>query len=131
MNLRNCFCLLACTLLLNACSSKPDYNSAECEELAVKIGRNEELTQDDYAEMIAQDEAILIYLVEQSQRIAQLPDDQRADAWRELQADPEYLERFGNSFTLGSTLYEADSKGLLDEKNSKAFKALDQYNAKF
>lgn len=118
---------------LGACTSShvpADYDPEECDALSVRIDGRDSLSQADYAAMIGQSEAILRYLTEQSARISELPDSLRNDAWRELQADPEYLERFGYMFTLGSTLYQADASGRLDEKNSRAFAALDEYNSR-
>lgn len=78
--------------------------------------------------MISQDEAILQYLVERTKEISELPDSVRSNAWRNLTANPEYLERFGYMFTLGSALYSAERNGSLDKSNSKKFEALDRYN---
>lgn len=121
-------------LLLSACGrsagrAEAEYSSEVCDELAVRIDSRDSLSQADYAEMIRQSEAIMAYLVDQSRRISEMPDSLRAHAWRELQADPEYLERFGYMFTLGSTLYQADSDGRLDKTNAADFADLDRYNA--
>ncbi len=67
-----------------------------CEELAVKIERRDSLSQKDYRAMIAQNEAILIYLIEQSKKISEEPAPDRSGSWRQLLADPEYMERFSN-----------------------------------
>lgn len=124
--------LLALAALVWACGyeSAPDstYSAGRCEELAVRIERHDSLTQQDYTDMIGQNEAILRYLVEQARRISELPDSTRQEAWHLLMADPEYLERFGYSFTLGSTLYQADASGLLDKYNQRLYTALDRYN---
>lgn len=125
---------ISAAILLASCGRSTDrieaeYSADTCDELAVRIDARDSLSQDDYAEMIHQSEAIMAYLVEQSRLISEMPDSLRAQAWRELQATPEYLERFGYMFTLGSTLYQADSDGRLDKKNADAFAALDRYNA--
>ena len=44
-------------------------------------------------------------------------------------AEPEYLERFGYMFTLGSALYQAEIRGRLNEDNAEAYGALDDYNS--
>lgn len=106
-----------------------DYNSNTCETLAIKIERRDSLSQHDYAQMIGQNEAILRYLVEESKRVSGEPDSLRSNAWRNLLADPAYLERFGYMFTLGSALYQADVDGKLDKQNKRAYDALDQYNS--
>jgi len=106
-----------------------DYDSAVCNELAVKIDSRQPLTQQDYASMIAQNEDILKYIIARSRAISEMPDSIRSDAWRDLLADPEYLERFSYMFTLGSTLYQADADGLLDSDNAKHYAELDRYNA--
>ena len=104
------------------------YDGAVCEDLAVKIERRDSLSQDDYRAMIGQNEAILQYLIEQSKTIAEEPQDDRSRSWRQLLADPDYMERFGYMFTLGSALYQADADGLLDKDNKKLYDALDRYN---
>lgn len=125
---------ISAAIALAACGRSADrieaeYSADTCDELAVRIDRRDSLSQDDYAEMIRQSEAIMAYLVAQSRRISEMPDSLRSQAWRELQADPEYLERFGYMFTLGSTLYQADSDGRLGKTNAADFANLDRYNA--
>lgn len=117
--------------LLAACGGRSvpsDYDSATCTDLSVRIERRDSLTQYDYACIIAQNRAILEYLVERAGDIDGLPDSLRYTAWRELLAEPEYLERFGYMFTLGSALYNADVDGLLDDDNSRAYAELDTFN---
>lgn len=105
------------------------YDAGECAALAVKIERHDSLTQDDYAIMIEQNEAILQYLIDRASEISELPDSCRYGAWRVLVAEPEYLERFGYMFTLGSALYQAEIRGRLNEDNAEAYGALDDYNS--
>lgn len=116
--------------IVSCCSggSGAAYDSELCRNLSIKIERRDSLTSEDYSEMIAQDEAILQYLVERTKEISEQPDSTRSDAWRTLTADPEYLERFGYMFTLGSALYKAERNGSLDKGNSKKYEALDKYN---
>lgn len=104
------------------------YDSETCEALAVKVERREAISQEEYCEMIGQNEAILRYLIEKSREIAEEPSENRNDSWRTLLADPEYMERFSYMFTLGSALYQADADGKLDEANKKRYDALDKYN---
>lgn len=120
----------ALTLALAGCSggSPSDYDGELCSELSVKIERRDSLSQKDYSKMIGQDEAILKYIVARSKEIAALPDSSRVGAWRALTADPEYLERFGYLFTIGSALYNAERKGILSVGNSRRYAALDKYN---
>lgn len=121
----------AAVLFFAACSGGDwhrAYDSAVCNELAVKIDSRKPLTQEDYASMIAQNEDILKYIIERSRTISEMPDSVRPGAWRDLLADPEYLERFSYMFTLGSTLYQADADGLLDEDNAEHYAELDRYN---
>lgn len=106
------------------------YDSDVCAGLSVKIEDRDSLTQDDYARMIAQNEAILQYLIDRTSKISELPDSSRYTAWRMLISEPEYLERFGYMFTIGSALYQADMSGRLDEDNAEAYAALDDYNVK-
>lgn len=123
-----CAALMACV----ACSSdnwRREYDAALCEELAVKIDSRAQLSQEDYTAMIAQSEDILKYVIERSRLIGDMPDSLRQEAWRGLLAEPEYLERFGYMFTLGSALYEADVNGLLDKRNKARYAELDRYNA--
>ena len=92
------------------------------------VERREAISQEEYRDMIGQNEAILCYLIEKSREIAEEPSDQRNDSWRNLLADPDYMERFGYMFTLGSALYQADADGKLDAENKKRYDALDKYN---
>lgn len=120
----------ALILALAGCSggSSTAYDSELCSELSVKIERRDSLSQKDYSKMIGQDEAILKYIVARSKEIAALPDSSRVGAWRALTADPEYLERFGYLFTIGSALYNAERKGTLNSSNARRYAALDKYN---
>lgn len=122
----------AAILLLAACThtnEATNYNSELCNELAVKIDGRKPLDQADYTAMIGQSESILRYLIDKSRAIGAQPDSTRAEAWRTLLADPEYLERFGYMFTLGSALYQAQTDGALDKENSRLYEHLDRYNA--
>lgn len=105
-----------------------DYDGNLCRDLSVKIENRDSLSQSDYAEMIAQNKAILQYLVNSTKEISELPDSIRNHRWRLLTATPEYLEKFGYMFTIGSSLYRADNAGLLDKKNAKEYHDLDRYN---
>lgn len=124
--------LLVLIFLATACSSdvvdRASYDSDVCEELAVKIERRDSITQSEYQQMIGQNGAILRYLIEKSREIADEPQGDRTNSWRDLLADPEYMERFSYMFTLGSALYQADADGRLDKSNSELYKKLDRYN---
>lgn len=112
----------------NGGSGPRDYDSEVCEQLAMKVERRDSLTQHDYAVMIHQNEEILKYIVAANQHVADLPQDERIAASRALKADPEYMQRFGFLFTLGSALYQAETRGWLDESNARAYTELDHYN---
>ena len=112
-------------------SSTASYDPALCENLAVKVELRDSLTQEEYTEMIDQSRLILSYLVDRSEHLSELPADARSGAYRELLADPDYMERFGYLFTLGSALYQADATGRLDAANAEAYAALDDYNERF
>ena len=126
------FALPVFIFLTAACSSdivdSASYDSEVCEELAVKIERHDSITQPEYEQMICQNGAILRYLIEKSREIAKEPQGDRTNSWRDLLADPEYMERFSFMFTLGSALYQADAGGRLDENNRELYKKLDRYN---
>lgn len=125
------FAIILLLSLLTACSGRSvdaEYNADVCEELSIKIERRDSLSQEEYTRMIGQNEAILRYLVEQSKAIAEEPSGNRNGSWRQLLADPEYLERFGYMFTLGSALYQAEAEGKLDKENSRLYNNLDRYN---
>lgn len=118
-------------LLLLASCRGAGYDPALCENLALKIERHDSITQPEYHDMIVQSEQILKYLVERSSALEELPDDQRYPAYRELLAEPEYMERFSYLFTLGSALYKAEADSVLDESNAEAYRELDSYNTRF
>lgn len=124
--------ILAATPAVFSCSESKriaaEYDSDTCRELAVKVERRDSISQDDYRLMIEQDKAILQYLVNCSKDISEMPDSTRMTAWKALTSEPEYLEKFGYMFTLGSSLYQADNSGRLDEKNTEAYHELDRYN---
>lgn len=123
--------LIIISTLLASCGrteAEVDYNSEVCEDLSVKVERREPLSQEEYSRMIGQNAAILRYLIEENRKIADLDADERNDAWRNLLADPDYMERFGYLFTLGSALYQADADGKLDEHNRQLYAGLDEYN---
>ncbi len=124
---------LACILVLTAsCSGSGDverpYDSELCEKLAISIERRDSISQQQYAEMIGQNAAILHYIIDRTREISEEPGDEQSGSWRQLLADPDYLERFGYMFTLGSALYQADAEGRLDKDNQRRYKALDEYN---
>lgn len=131
------YLVLAASALLGGCGGSGGgslfggYNSAECERLSIAIERHDSLTQHDYAQMIAQSEYIVRYLVEKNDAIGDLPEDSRLEELRQLRASPEYMERFGYFFTLGSALYQADTRGLLDDSNRRHYAELDEYNTRF
>ncbi len=130
MKLRISIVLASFVVLLASCAGK-GYDAAECNELSIKIERRDSLTQHDYRMMIDQSEQILKYLVDRSSTLEELPPDERYPAYRELLADPEYMERFSYLFTLGSALYQADESGRLDAANAERYVALDDYNTRF
>lgn len=122
---------LSLVLLLAACSGSSidaTYNSETCEALALKIERNDSISQEEYTAMIGQNEAILKYLVEKSREINEAPEGEHFSSWRELLANPEYMERFSYMFTIGSALYQANADGMLNDDNKKAYAELDKYN---
>ncbi|MDE6468836.1 MAG: hypothetical protein K2L28_08085 [Muribaculaceae bacterium] len=124
---------VAALVLFASCSSngggiEEPYNAELCEELAVKIERHDSLTQEEYTRMIGQNAAILHYLADQAKAIADEPQSDRNGSWRQLLADPGYMERFSYMFTIGSALYQADAEGKLDSKNKERYRKLDSYN---
>lgn len=130
MKTYNSFLFGALLLMCAACSSSPaaHYDDELCHDLSVKIERGDSLSQDDYRSMILQNEAILVYLIDRTKEVSSEPSDEQPGSWRHLLAEPEYLERFGYMFTLGSALYQADASGRLDSDNKKLYDRLDRYN---
>lgn len=125
------FSIILLGLAMSACGLDGEvaqYDSDTCAALAVKVERRDAISQEEYRDMIGQNEAILCYLIEKSREIAEEPSDRRNESWRNLLADPEYMERFSYMFTLGSALYQADAEGKLDADNKKRYDALDKYN---
>jgi hypothetical protein len=120
--------LIAATACSGEILDDASYDNDVCEDLAVKIERHDSISQPEYEQMICQNAAILRFLIEKSRKIAEEPQGDRPNSWRDLLADPEYMERFSYMFTLGSALYQAEVDGRLDEKNTKLYKKLDRYN---
>lgn len=128
------FAIIAAAFALGGCNDKggdytSDYSATVCNELSVRIDHRDSLKQEDYTAIIGQTEAIIKYLIESHKRIEAQPADERASDWRVLYADPEYMERFGYFFTLGSALHRADTHHLLDSRNQRLYASLDDYNA--
>ena len=122
--------LAALLLCMASCGhSAPSYDAELCQKLAEQIDRHQQLTQDDYSAMIGQDIAILRYLIDKNKAVAASSEAERSAEWNRLVHDPEYLERFGYLFTIGSALYQADNDGLLDEANKKAYSEIGRYNS--
>lgn len=114
-----------------ACSSE-SYNYDTCLELSEKIERGENLSQKDYASMISQSKAILEYLIDKTGKLSEISDtDEQESAARVLQADPEFMDRFGYLFTFSSSLYRAELAGNLDKSNLRDYHALNEYNDRF
>lgn len=107
------------------------YDPAECRRLAVAAEQSDSLSQDDYAAMIAQEANLLDFLADEHEKSAQ-PDESDSDESRRLlEADPEYAVRASLADTFGSVLNQAYEQGRLDNRNSRAYLALDRYNARF
>ena len=122
--------LAAALLCVASCGhSAPTYDAGLCQKLAEQIDRRQQLTQEDYSSMIQQNIAILQYLIDKNKAVAATPEADRPDEWSRLVHDEDYMERFGYLFTIGSALYQADSDGLLDEANRKAYAEVDRYNS--
>ncbi len=120
--------LLAVTAASCGSRTASPYDAAECQRLCVMAERGDSISQQDYAAMIDQSSHILRYIAERNEEVCRLPEDSRCQAERALHADPEYMERFGYMFTLGSTLYKANANGSLDRANREAYQELDRYN---
>ncbi len=131
--MRGIFFAMATVALLLSCSGheKSGYNALLCQELSEKIERHESLSQEDFRLMIEQNEAILDYLISKGDSLSQVPCEDRESAVRFMAADPEYMERFGYLFTLGSALYTASEDSLLDKRNESLYADLDDYNRRF
>lgn len=112
-----------------ACTDGGDaYDAGQCDMLAAKVERHDNITQQDYALMIAQCGHILADLAKYTARLRELPDDRRLDAERFLHATPAYRERMSYICTFDAALADAAAAGLLNDDNSKAYDELDSYN---
>ena len=122
------FSLLLAVFTASCGKADKSFDSELCRSLSLKIENHAPLDNNDYAAMIDQNEAILQYLVERTREIAEMPDSLHESEWRALSADPEYLERFGYMFTIGSALHRAELNNELSSKNESAYASLDHYN---
>ena len=117
-------CLVtAIAVLCGSCAKK--YDADRCERLSAKIETCRPLAQEDYAEMISQNELILRYLIDATTGLSSLPAAEQREARERLHADKDFLERFGYMFTFSSVLYRAHLVGELDADNSAAYETLD------
>lgn len=125
--------LIAAIILTFSCkhqeAQNSEYNSEVCNALALKIEQREDVSQDDYRQMIVQYEFILRYFVSCSDYLCELPEDRQELARRELLATPEYIERSAYLYTLGNALLIAEKQGMLNAENSTKLADLDEYNA--
>ena len=124
--------LLFAVLGLSVSSCSDGYDAAVCQDLSDKIVREQPLTQDDYADMLDQYEAILKYLISRADDIISIEADGDKDRMRrELRSDEDYLQRFSYMFTFGSVLYQAEVRNELDENNLAAYHDLERYSDEF
>lgn len=104
------------------------YDPATCERLSDKLSRGESLTQDEYAKMIEQYDFVLEYLVQRTDSVMLIEDeDQRALTGQGLREDKEFNERWQVMFDFGSALYQARAAGLLSEFNLNNYMELLPY----
>lgn len=105
-------------MMLTGCDAYSDYDAKLCDRLSEKISRNEELTQQDYSDMIEQ----LGYMDDEFHKMTdKLGDD--PEAYKKLMSDERVASMLGYTATFSYALAFTDD---LDEANTKAYEKLQQ-----
>lgn len=117
--------LAVCVMVvMAACSNSKSggFNPETTKALIEKVQKNEEVTQEDYSEMIDQCEAAFNELNAKSDEIKDLPADKREEAALKLLEDSDYAQMYQSVLNLGMILQS--HQGNLDEDNSKKLEKL-------
>lgn len=117
------FSVVLLTLGMASCSKGYDLN--KCKELEEKMDSGSDLTQDEYAEIIAQAQGLLKYTSAQMDKLAAMDDAQEIIKFSEEEGkkdENKYSMKFHQYLTF------AASANVFDEKNQKAYEA---YMAEF
>lgn len=109
--------LFTALLFVLASCGGSGYNAAKCEELAQKIANREQLTDQDYSEMIDQVQAIAKIMDKDSKKYG---DDSAMK--KEIENNPEYKEMA--SYAIGFVfVLSMNEKELSEENKAKLNKA--------
>ena len=100
-------------LALSSCGTGASYSPEKCNELKEKIMSHQELTDDDYSDMLNQMASMVKSISEQS-KAAENDEAKR----KELKSNPEFEEMAGNCIMFALTL-EAKKDKLSDSNKKK------------
>lgn len=112
--------VLFLTLGLTSCGG---YDLKKCEQLQEKIQGGEELTQDDYADMISQAQGLNVFLSDIADKLANV---KNGDEFKKLDKESAEQGKFYQRFI--STLESANALDELEGDNVDAYKKLMEAN---
>lgn len=110
------FSVVLLTLGMASCSKGYDLN--KCKELEEKMDSGSDLTQDEYAEIIAQAQGLLKYYSAQMDKLAAMDDAQEIIKFNEEEG-----KKDENKYSMKFHRYLTASAKVFDEKNQKAYEA--------
>lgn len=112
------FSVVLLTLGMASCSK--GYDLDKCKELEEKMDSGSDLTQDEYAEIIAQAQGLLKYTSDQMDKLAGMDDAKEIIEFSEEEGkkdENKYSMKFHQYLTF------AAAANMFDEKNQKAYEA--------
>ena len=121
--MKQLFLILSVFVLTLGLTSCGGYDLKKCEQLQEKIQGGDELTQDDYAEMISQAQALNVYLCGIADKMADVKD---GDDFRKLSEESNEQDNFYQKFI--NKLESANAMDEFEDANVDAYKELTKAN---
>ncbi len=121
--MKQLFLILSVFVLTLGLTSCGGYDLKKCEQLQEKIQGGDELTQDDYAEMISQAQALNVYLCGIADKMADVKD---GDDFRKLSEESNEQGNFYQKFI--NKLESANAMDEFEDANVDAYKELTKAN---
>ncbi len=121
--MKQLFLILSVVVLTFGLTSCGGYDLKKCEQLQEKIQSGDDLTQDDYAEMISQAQALNAYLCGIADKMANVKD---GDDFQKLSEESNDQGNFYQKFV--NKLESANAMDELEGANVEAYKELTNAN---